>query len=178
MQRSFQPSTLKQMALSKEVTILLSTLWPVQQGTNQLGGVPSTRAMGGSCVVRRSSGCSAVVLLCSHDMLPADFALESWGVVEWEGEVERICSQQLEQKVLTEAQAATNLLSSQNAYYDQHKQPRTASQQLHGGGLVLVHQTKKADSRNWMTDGLGRTGSERSLTILHSISGKSSTIRI
>ena len=58
---------------------------------------------------------------------------------------------QLDQKVLTEAQASRNLQNSRNAnktYYDQHKQLRTESQQLHVGDLVLIHQTKDSFSRS------------------------------
>ena len=57
---------------------------------------------------------------------------------------------QLDQRVLTEAQATTNLQNSCNAnkvYFDQHKQLRTATQQLHVGDLALMHQTKDSYSR-------------------------------
>ena len=108
--------------------------------------------------VRRSTGYSAFELVYGRDcLLPVEFSLESWSVVDWEGEVTTredlliARMRQLDQKILTEARAAENLRNSRKAnktYYDQHKQLRTESQQLHFGDLVLLHQTKDSYSRN------------------------------
>ena len=59
--------------------------------------------------------------------------------------------QQLDQKVLTEVQAAESLRNSRKAnktYYDQHKRLRPEAQQLHIGDLVLLHRTKDSTSRS------------------------------
>ena len=59
--------------------------------------------------------------------------------------------QQLNQKVLTKVQAMENLRNSRNAnktYYDQYKQLRIETQQLHVGDLVLRHRTKASYSRS------------------------------
>jgi len=58
---------------------------------------------------------------------------------------------QLDQRVLTEVQAAENLRNSRNAnrtYYDQHHRLRSEAQKLHIGDLVLLHRTKAALSRS------------------------------
>ena len=57
---------------------------------------------------------------------------------------------QLDQRVLTEAQASKNLWNSRNANkadYDANHRLRAASQQLHIGDLVLLHNTKASYSR-------------------------------
>jgi hypothetical protein len=59
---------------------------------------------------------------------------------------------QLDQKALgaSVTRAADNLRNSRKAnktYYDQHKQLRTDSQQLHVGDLVLLHRTGDTYSR-------------------------------
>jgi len=107
--------------------------------------------------VRRSTGYSAFELLYGRDcLLPVDFTLESWSVVDWEGEVKTrgdlimARMRQLDQRVLTEVQAAENLRNSRKAnkiYYDQHKQLRSDAQQLRVGDLVLLHRTKYSTSR-------------------------------
>ena len=108
--------------------------------------------------VRRSTGYSAFELVYGRDcLLPVDFTLESWSVVDWEGEVKTredlimARMRQLDQKVLTEIQAAENLRNSRKAnktYYDQHKRLRSEAQQLHVGDLVLVHRTMDSTSRS------------------------------
>ena len=108
--------------------------------------------------VRRSTGYSAFELVYGRDcLLPVDFTLESWSVVDWEGEVKTredlimARMRQLDQKVLTEVQAAENLRNSRKAnktYYDQHKRLRPEAQQLHIGDLVLLHRTKDSTSRS------------------------------
>jgi hypothetical protein len=64
-------------------------------------------------------------------LLPVDFTLKSWSIVDWEGEVKTredllaARMRQLDQKVLMEAQEARNLRNSRNAdkvYDDQTKQ--------------------------------------------------------
>ena len=86
-----------------------------------------------------------------------DFTLESWSVVDWEGEVKTredlimARMRQLDQKVFTEIQAAENLRNSRKAnkaYYDQHKRLRSEAQQLHIGDLVLLHRTMDSTSRS------------------------------
>ena len=69
--------------------------------------------------VRRSIGYSAFELVYGRDcLLPVDFALELWSVVDWEGEVKTredlliAWMRQLDQRVLTEAQASQNLQNS------------------------------------------------------------------
>ena len=78
-------------------------------------------------------------------------------MIDWEGEVKAredlimARLRQLDQKALTQIQAAENLRDSRKAnktYYDQHKQLRSEAQQLHVGDLVLVHRTKYSKSRS------------------------------
>jgi hypothetical protein len=80
-------------------------------------------------------------------LLPIDLSLESWSIVDWEGEVEdresllRARMRQLDEKNLREARAAVNLENSRRAnkaYFDQHKRLRGENQELHVGDLVLL----------------------------------------
>ena len=106
--------------------------------------------------IRRSTGHSPFELVYGQDsLLPGDFTLESWSVVDWEGKVKTledlliVWMRQLDQRVLTEAQASRNLRNSRNAnkaYYDDNYRLRTVSQQLHIGELVLLHNTKASYS--------------------------------
>jgi len=103
--------------------------------------------------VRRSTGYSAFELLYGRDcLLPVQFSVLSWSMVDWEGEVRThedllfAHMRQLDQRVLAEAQAADNLRNSRKAnkaYFDQKKHFQGDQQQLHIGDLVLLHNTKK-----------------------------------
>jgi hypothetical protein len=99
--------------------------------------------------IRRTTGYSAFELLYGRDcLLPIDITLESWSVVDWEGEVTDRESlliarmRQLDQRNLREAQASTNLENSRKAnkaYFDSTK--RLRSQPLQVGDLVLLHNS-------------------------------------
>jgi hypothetical protein len=98
--------------------------------------------------IRRSTGYSAFELLYGRDcLLPIKLSLESWSVVDWEGEVtsreDLILARmsQLDQRTLHEAQASTNLKNSRRAnksQFDSVKRLRTTAQQLQVGDLVLL----------------------------------------
>jgi len=104
--------------------------------------------------VRESTGYSAFELLYGRDcLLPVEFTLESWSVVDWEAEVQKGCREdllvarmrQLDQRNLSVSQAVKNLQKSRLAnksYFDQHKRLRPESQQLCVGDLVLLHDTR------------------------------------
>src|SRR5579862_3314307 len=101
--------------------------------------------------IRRTTGFSAFELLYGRDcLLPIELSLESWSVVDWEGEIttreDLLTSRmrQLDQRNLHEAHAATNLRNSRlgnKAHFDSTKRLRSAEQQLHVGDLVLLHNT-------------------------------------
>jgi len=58
---------------------------------------------------------------------------------------------QLDQRILAEAQAAENLRNSRKAnkaYFDQQKRLRGDQQQLQIGDLVLLHNTRKQQTRS------------------------------
>jgi hypothetical protein len=99
--------------------------------------------------VRRSTGSSAFEsLVYGRDaLLPVDLSLESWSIVDWEGEVEdresllRARMRQLDERNLRETRTAANLENSRRinkSYFDQHKRLRGESQELHVGDLVLL----------------------------------------
>jgi len=108
--------------------------------------------------VRRSTGYTAFELVYGRDcLLPVEFSVESWSVVDWEGEVQShedlllARMRQLDERVLSEVRAAENLRDSRlasKAYFDQTKNLRPESQQLHIGDLVLVHDTRHANDRS------------------------------
>ena len=101
--------------------------------------------------IRRTTGFSAFELLYGRDcLLPIELSLESWSVVDWEGEIttrEDLLTarmRQLDQRNIHEARAAINLKNSRlgdKAHFDSTKRLRTAAQQLHVGDLVLLHNT-------------------------------------
>ena len=103
--------------------------------------------------VRRSTGYSAFEMVYGREcLLPVQFSLLSWSMVDWEGEVRTredlllARMRQLDQRVLAETQAAENLRNSRKnnkAYFDEQKRFRGEQQQLHVGDLVLLHNTKK-----------------------------------
>lgn len=102
--------------------------------------------------VRRSTGYSAFELVYGREcLLPVQFSVMSWNMVDWEEvhtreELLLARMRQLDEKTLTEAQAAKNLYNSRKAnkaYFDQHKRLRGERQQLQVGDLVLLHNTKK-----------------------------------
>jgi len=109
--------------------------------------------------VRESTGYSAFELLYGRDcLLPVEFTLESWSVVDWEGEVREghredlilARMRQLDQRNLSQVRAAENLQKSRLAnksYFDQHKRLRPESQQLRVGDLVLLHDTRHVHDR-------------------------------
>jgi hypothetical protein len=109
--------------------------------------------------VRESTGYSAFELLYGRDcLLPVEFTLESWNVVDWEGEVrigfreDLILARmrQLDQRNVAQARAAENLQKSRlgnKAYFDQCKRLRPESQLLHNGDLVLLHETRYFNDR-------------------------------
>ena len=107
--------------------------------------------------IRRSTGYAAFELMYGRDcLLPVEFTLESWCVVNWEDEVQSredlltARMRQLDERTLTVEQAAENLRDSRLAnktYFDQHKQLRPESQRLSAGDLVLVHDTRHLNNR-------------------------------
>jgi hypothetical protein len=111
--------------------------------------------------VRRSTGYSAFEMVYGRDaLLPLDLSLESWSVVDWEGEVQKddrtslilARMRQLDERTLREAKAAENLENSRRsnkAYFDEHWQHRmrSESQQLRTGDLVLLRNSRLDNNR-------------------------------
>src|SRR5579859_3270026 len=101
--------------------------------------------------VRRSTGYLAFELVYGQDcLLPIDFSLASWSIVDWEGEVRThedlilARMRQLDERNLTVIKAAEQLEASQQAnkdWFDTHRRLRMEDQQLSIGDLVLLHQT-------------------------------------
>ena len=106
--------------------------------------------------VRRSTGYAAFELVYGRDcLLPVEFSVESWCVVDWEEEVRTredllmARMRQLDERTLSELRAAENLRDNRlanKAYFDQTKNLR--SEQLRIGDLVLVHDTRHAKDRS------------------------------
>jgi hypothetical protein len=108
--------------------------------------------------VRRSTGYSAFELVYGRDcLLPVEFSVDSWCVVDWEDEVQTredllmARMRQLDERTLSEIRAAENLRDNRlgnKAYFDRTKNLRPESQQLCVGDLVLVHDTRHANDRS------------------------------
>jgi hypothetical protein len=115
--------------------------------------------------VRRSTGFSAFRLLYGRDcLIPAEFTVESWGVVDWgsiksRSDLLHARMLQLEQQSSEHILALKNLQKSRLAnkdYFDSHKRLRSPKAPLVVGDLVLLHNTsiqkswdKKMDD-NWL----------------------------
>jgi transposase InsO family protein len=101
--------------------------------------------------VRRSTGYTAFEMVYGRDcLLPIDFSIASWSIVDWEGEIRTredlilARMRQLDEKNLTQIMAAEKLEASRKAnkeWFDSHKRLRSDNQQLKIGDLVLQHQT-------------------------------------
>ena len=103
--------------------------------------------------VRRTTGYSAFQLVYGRDcLLPVDFAVASWSVVDWENEVRTrkdlllARMKQLDERVLAESWAAAELERSRRtnkSYFDDVKRLRPPGQQLKVRNLVLLHNSSK-----------------------------------
>jgi hypothetical protein len=98
--------------------------------------------------VRRSTGYSAFELLYGREcLLPIEFTVQSWGMVDWEQIESRedlisARMRQLDQREVHEGQAAVNLRDSRMSnkeYFDHHKGLRSNVQQLRVGDMILVY---------------------------------------
>ena len=101
--------------------------------------------------VRRSTGYSAFRLLYGREcILPVEFAVSSWSMVDWQAIESRedlltARIKQLDRQSLEEALAAEALKMSRlgsKAYFDAHKQMRPLNRKIEVGDLVLVHNTR------------------------------------
>jgi len=115
--------------------------------------------------VRRSTGYSAFRLLYGRDcVLPVEFTVSSWAMVDWyevstREELLQARMKQLDVHYLEEARAAETLKRTRlgnKAYFDAHKHLRAANQQINIGDLLLLHNTriqkswdKKVDNNWW-----------------------------
>jgi transposase InsO family protein len=106
--------------------------------------------------VRRSIGYSAFHLLYGRDcLLPVDFTVVSWSLVDWNEVQERedllkARMRQLDEKELAEARAAAELERSRRVnkdYFDQSKRLRPNKHQLSLGDLILLFNSAKENSR-------------------------------
>ena len=108
--------------------------------------------------VRRTTGYSAFELVYGREcLLPVEFSVASWSVVDWEQVKDRedlllARMQQLDQQNLELSQAAENLRNSRKAnkaYFDLHKhlRPESGDQQLRVGDLVLRYKSQLQNSR-------------------------------
>ena len=103
--------------------------------------------------VRRTTGYSAFQLVYGRDcLLPVDFIVASWSVVDWEAEVRSredlllARMKQLDERVLAESWATAELERSRRinkSYFDNAKRMRPKEQQLKVGDLVLLHNSAK-----------------------------------
>ena len=107
--------------------------------------------------VRRSTGYSAFELLYERDcLLPVQFAVESWCMIDWDQvnsreELLMARMKQLDERNLAEALAAENLRNSRKSnkvYFDEYKRLQDENIQLHVDDLILLHTTKSRFSRS------------------------------
>jgi len=102
-------------------------------------------------MIRPSTGYLAFKLVYGWDcLLPIDFSLASWSIVDWEGKVHThedlilTRMRQLDEHNLTIVKAAEQLETSRRPnkeWFDTHPRLQTEGQQLKIGDLVLLHQT-------------------------------------
>ena len=107
--------------------------------------------------VHQSTGYSAFELLYEREcLLLVEISIQSWCIVDWEGEVRTredlllARMRQLDSQTTDHQQAAENLRNSRKnnkAYFDQNKPMRSDLQQLRLGDLVLIYISKNQLSR-------------------------------
>jgi hypothetical protein len=139
--------------------------------------------------VRRSTGYSAFEILYGRDcLLPVELDLESWSMIDWEAVQTRedllmARMRQLDQRTLTEAEAARNLRNSRQdnkVYFDQHRRLRPEHQKLRVSDLVLLHDTRydkdraRARKLNYKWNGpyrIQKIGEDSTFYILEELDG-------